>query len=207
MVLTIEYIYTDLVRAGRVLRPGSTFDGVATVGDRRIPVRVEVNRVWGSGRLLFTCAPLREALHTALRAVLSQCASACRRCWGLTYSTQTTRNYEDSGPIWFGVRVTHRGVRDFKPRGCGSSWSTRRVSGRPSAGSFATASAVTRHGREHSTSSIRALVDRGDEVVYVSTDAFAGRIREVGAPFRPYRNRFLADLRQPPIAPTRSHGC
>jgi MGT family glycosyltransferase len=45
---------------------------------------------------------------------------------------------------------------------------------------------------------VRALVDRGDEVVYVSTDAFAARIREAGARFRPYRSAFLADLRQLP---------
>lgn len=45
---------------------------------------------------------------------------------------------------------------------------------------------------------VRALVDRGDDVLYVSTDAFADRIREAGARFRPYRNAFLADLRQLP---------
>src|SRR5437762_1094741 len=45
---------------------------------------------------------------------------------------------------------------------------------------------------------VRALVDRGEEVLYVSTDAFAARIREAGARFRPYRNAFLADLRQLP---------
>jgi len=45
---------------------------------------------------------------------------------------------------------------------------------------------------------VRALVARGHEVLYVSTDTFADRIREAGARFRPYRNAFLSDLRQLP---------
>ena len=41
---------------------------------------------------------------------------------------------------------------------------------------------------------VRALVDRGEEVVYFSTDPFAAKIQQAGARYRPYRNRFLADL-------------
>ena len=43
---------------------------------------------------------------------------------------------------------------------------------------------------------VRALVERGDEVVYFSSEAFAARIQQAGARYRPYRNAFLADLRQ-----------
>ena len=43
---------------------------------------------------------------------------------------------------------------------------------------------------------VRALVERGDEVVYFSSEAFAARIQQTGAQYRPYRNAFLADLRQ-----------
>ena len=39
---------------------------------------------------------------------------------------------------------------------------------------------------------------RGDDVVYYSTDAFAEKIAQTGARYRPYRNEFLADLRQLP---------
>ncbi len=40
---------------------------------------------------------------------------------------------------------------------------------------------------------VRALVDRGEEVVYVSSGAFADRVRQAGAAYRPYRNAFLSD--------------
>ena len=45
---------------------------------------------------------------------------------------------------------------------------------------------------------VRALVERGDEVVYFSSEAFAAGIQQAGAQYRPYRNAFLADLRQLP---------
>jgi MGT family glycosyltransferase len=40
---------------------------------------------------------------------------------------------------------------------------------------------------------VRALVERGEEVVYVSSEPFAARIQQAGARYRPYRNAFLAD--------------
>ena len=43
---------------------------------------------------------------------------------------------------------------------------------------------------------VRALVERGDEVVYFSSEVFAARIQQAGAQYRPYRNAFLADLRE-----------
>src|SRR5215211_1406254 len=45
---------------------------------------------------------------------------------------------------------------------------------------------------------VRELVRRGDEVIYYSTDSFAEKIAQTGARYRPYRNEFLADLRQLP---------
>lgn len=45
---------------------------------------------------------------------------------------------------------------------------------------------------------VRELVRRGDEVVYYSCDSFADKIAETGAQYRPYRNKFLGDLRQLP---------
>ncbi len=40
---------------------------------------------------------------------------------------------------------------------------------------------------------VRALVERGDEVVYFSSETFAARIQQAGARYRPYRNAFLSD--------------
>jgi len=41
---------------------------------------------------------------------------------------------------------------------------------------------------------VHELVDRGDEIVYYSTDAFAAPIEQTGARYRAYRNAFLADM-------------
>jgi MGT family glycosyltransferase len=43
---------------------------------------------------------------------------------------------------------------------------------------------------------VRALVERGDEVVYFSSEPFAAGIQQAGARYRPYRNAFLADPSQ-----------
>jgi MGT family glycosyltransferase len=43
---------------------------------------------------------------------------------------------------------------------------------------------------------VRALVGRGDEVVYFSSEPFAVNIQQAGGRYRPYRNAFLADPRQ-----------
>jgi len=45
---------------------------------------------------------------------------------------------------------------------------------------------------------VRELVARGDEIVYYSADAFAEKIEQSDARYRPYRNAFLADMRHLP---------
>jgi MGT family glycosyltransferase len=45
---------------------------------------------------------------------------------------------------------------------------------------------------------VRELVGRGDEVVYFSAAAFATKVAQTGARYRPYRNAFLTDIRQLP---------
>ena len=45
---------------------------------------------------------------------------------------------------------------------------------------------------------VRELVDRGEEITYYSADAFAGRIEQAGARYRPYRNAFLAGIKDLP---------
>ena len=45
---------------------------------------------------------------------------------------------------------------------------------------------------------VRALVERGDEVAYYSAAAFATRVEQTGASYRPYRNAFLADITKLP---------
>ena len=41
---------------------------------------------------------------------------------------------------------------------------------------------------------VRALVRRGERIVYLATDEFGARIADTGATYRPYRNAFLPDL-------------
>ncbi|MGH9723231.1 MAG: macrolide family glycosyltransferase [Bryobacteraceae bacterium] len=53
-----------------------------------------------------------------------------------------------------------------------------------------------------SLSLVRELVGRGDEVFYYATDPFAARIEQAHSRYRPYRNAFLADMRQ---LPERTH--
>jgi MGT family glycosyltransferase len=45
---------------------------------------------------------------------------------------------------------------------------------------------------------VRELVQRGDELVYYATDAFAAKVEGAHARYCPYRNPFLADLRHLP---------
>ncbi len=45
---------------------------------------------------------------------------------------------------------------------------------------------------------VRELVERGDQIAYYSTPAFAAKIEQAGAQYRPYRNAFLQDLQRLP---------
>jgi len=45
---------------------------------------------------------------------------------------------------------------------------------------------------------VRELVQRGDEIVYYATDAFAAKVEGAQARYRPYRNPFLANLQHLP---------
>lgn len=45
---------------------------------------------------------------------------------------------------------------------------------------------------------VRELVDRGDEVIYYSSDAFARRIALAGATYQPYQNAYLREIKQLP---------
>lgn len=45
---------------------------------------------------------------------------------------------------------------------------------------------------------VRELVDRGDAITYYAAQPFAARIEQTGAQYRPYRNAFLAEIKQLP---------
>ena len=45
---------------------------------------------------------------------------------------------------------------------------------------------------------VRELVARGDEILYYSAEAFAAKVEQTGARYRPYRNAFLADITRLP---------
>lgn len=45
---------------------------------------------------------------------------------------------------------------------------------------------------------VRTLVERGEEVTYYSAATFAAKVEQTGARYRPYRNAFLADIKDLP---------
>ncbi len=45
---------------------------------------------------------------------------------------------------------------------------------------------------------VRELVAQGDEIVFYAADAFAAKIEQSGAQYRPYRNAFLSEITQVP---------
>src|ERR1044071_4098062 len=45
---------------------------------------------------------------------------------------------------------------------------------------------------------VRELVARGNEITYYAADAFADKIKQTGAQYRPYRNTFLSEITHVP---------
>ena len=97
-VLRAEEVYTALLRddASRV-RPGATGTSTYTVEGREFNASWEVrqNAVWKRGRVFLQC-PRCDTRCTRLYLPLCDSWLACRRCWGLTYASQTLQNYKDS---------------------------------------------------------------------------------------------------------------
>jgi hypothetical protein len=60
-------------------------------------LEIRPNKVWTRGRVFFECPRCRRRC-TRLYLPLPDSYLACRRCWGLTYSSRTLQNYKNS--LW-----------------------------------------------------------------------------------------------------------
>jgi hypothetical protein len=87
-----------LLRSGMPLVPG--WRGTLTVSWKEVPAqRVEAealpNAVWRRGRLFFRCSACGRRATRLYVPVLGQ-PLRCRRCWGLSYESQSW-SYSDTG--------------------------------------------------------------------------------------------------------------
>jgi hypothetical protein len=97
-VMRAEDLYTPLLAddAAKV-RPGVRGTATCIVKGRDVTADWEVrqNAVWRRGRVFLRCS--RCSLRCArLYMPTEKSWLACRRCWGLTYSSRTLQNYKDS---------------------------------------------------------------------------------------------------------------
>jgi hypothetical protein len=72
-----------------------------TLGDRQ-PISIEFelrpNAIWRFGRVFFTC-PRCSRRAARIYVPARGFASACRRCWGLTYESRQGRSYKPRGSL------------------------------------------------------------------------------------------------------------
>jgi hypothetical protein len=97
-VLRAEDCYTAMLRdnAPRV-KPGAKGSVQWSFPGRSLEASWEIrpNAVWRRGRIFLLCRSCAR-LCTRLYLPLEDSSLACRRCWGLTYSSQTLANYKES---------------------------------------------------------------------------------------------------------------
>ena len=99
-MLRAEDVYTALLQEnGRKVRPGAGGSLEYAVEGRtfRADWEVRQNAVWRRGRVFLRCVRC-SGRCTRLYLPLADLWLACRRCWGLTYSSKTLQNYKDS--LW-----------------------------------------------------------------------------------------------------------
>jgi hypothetical protein len=102
VILAAELVYHELVCKGATFAPGwhKTFawtppDGAGASWD--VKAEVLPNAVWRRGRLFFRC-PRCEQRVTRLYIPLAGLEPRCRRCWGLSYESQSW-SYNASGGL------------------------------------------------------------------------------------------------------------
>jgi len=109
VTVTAEAAYTALLRDG-VSKARAGFVGVLawTFGGRAEWLRWELrpNAVWRFGRLFLRC-PKCERRVTRIYLPTAATVAACRRCWGLTYTSRQRFNYKRSRSL---ARVTGLGL-------------------------------------------------------------------------------------------------
>ena len=110
---------TALLKDGtRPIAPGGRGTAIYSLGARQLSAAwtIRANAVWRRGRVFLTCDHCNRN-STRLYVPTRDSWLACRRCWGLTYTSRTLHNYKDS--IW-GAEPSQR---PFKHRsGTGRSW-------------------------------------------------------------------------------------
>ncbi len=92
-VLRAEVVYDWLLCERRTLAPGwaATLEWkpFGTLDHRcLVSVEVRTNAVWRHGRLFFRCSPCGR-LATRLYVPAEGASARCRRCWGLSYASQS----------------------------------------------------------------------------------------------------------------------
>ena len=96
--LRAEDLYTNLLRdnAAAVV-PGRAGEVTFSVAGRSLTAAWEIRRnaVWRRGRVFLRC-PRCGGRCTRLYLPRADAGLACRRCWGLTYTSRTRQNYNDS---------------------------------------------------------------------------------------------------------------
>jgi hypothetical protein len=99
-ILKAEDFYTQLLREDAAkVRPGAAGSAIYTLKAEvyRVEWEVRENSVWRRGRVFWRCPRCRRRC-TRVYLPLETSWPACRRCWGLTYSSRKLQNYKDS--IW-----------------------------------------------------------------------------------------------------------
>lgn len=99
-VLQAEDVYTALLTENAAaVGPGAAGTATYILGGagRTVWWEVRHNAVWRRGRVFLRC-PDCARRATRLYQPVADCGLACRRCWGLTYPSQTLHNYK--GSLW-----------------------------------------------------------------------------------------------------------
>src|SRR5687768_14370535 len=97
-VLRAEDLYTELLKdKADSVRPGAAGSFSCTIGGRNHTAGWEIrqNAVWTRGRVFLRC-PRCMLRCTRLYLPLETSYLACRRCWGLTYTSRTLQNYKNT---------------------------------------------------------------------------------------------------------------
>lgn len=92
-ILGAEFVYGQLICEGQAFGPGfrATFAWTPAGGSGAswdIAVEVLANAVWRRGRLFFRCGHCRRRA-TRLYIPVARLEPRCRRCWGLSYESQS----------------------------------------------------------------------------------------------------------------------
>jgi len=98
-ILTAETAYTRLLTDPGAIHVGSRGTVTYALGGRLVTVPFEIcaNAVWRYGRVFLRC-PRCSSRATRVYLPRSDSWPACRRCWGLTYSSRMA-DYKLRGPF------------------------------------------------------------------------------------------------------------